>query len=434
VIRRVLTGALLCACAVAISACGVRFDGAPSATQRDVIGDVVITTKLCSTPEGSCGPIGGDGGKIQSLIAYRVPAGAKAPALSADNSVAYHRDDDLAEQYEAADHADGMHWFAFVSDVVTIPGDQTVRETIDAAFALPAGAPYRGPFAYKTVTGFRQVPSDVLAGDPVVCAGQQNTRGIEESPGAPAASCDEDDASGSVDTRDLALSAPAASRAFVRASIQQGSGGDVPFTATFAGPSSTDADFAMSASVPGLGAATVSPSRLVPEANSTTPLTVHVDVPAGATPGTYPVTLTARLANGQTRTATGTLTVTAGPGTPVTTGTPAPAATSTSSQGVTFNAPSEKKCLSRRTFTVMLLKHGRTLTDGKVTVNGKRVAVRRGGKHMTARIDLRGLTGTISVRIRASLKGGGKVDFTRRYRTCSSTPGDNGLKTKKDAI
>jgi hypothetical protein len=101
---------------------------------------------------------------------------------------------------------------------------------------------------------------------------------------------------------------------------------------------------------------------------------------------------------------------------------------------VTFNAPSEKKCLSRRTFTVMLLKHGRTLTDGKVTVNGKRVAVRRGGKHMTARIDLRGLTGTISVRIRASLKGGGKVDFTRRYRTCSSTPGDNGLKTKKDAI
>ena len=54
--RRLVAGALAAACALAISACGVKFDGAPTGAQRDVIGDVVITTKLCSTDQGAaCG-------------------------------------------------------------------------------------------------------------------------------------------------------------------------------------------------------------------------------------------------------------------------------------------------------------------------------------------------------------------------------------------
>ena len=53
-------------------------------------------------------------------------------------------------------------------------------------------------------------------------------------------------------------------------------------------------------------------------------------------------------------------------------------------------------------------------------VNGKQVPIRRANKHMTARIDLRGLTaGTVAVEIRARIAGGGTVKFTRRYRTCS---------------
>jgi len=285
--------------------------------------------------------------------------------------------------------------------VETHAADQ-LSETVEAAFALPGGAPYRGPFDYKTTTGFRELGSAAQAEAPINCFVVSDDRSVE----APSAACAAESATGSVDTRDLSLAASGAasrSRAHVRASVQQGASADVPFMATFAGTTTPDADFALSATAPGLGAATVSPDHLVTPTDSATPLTVHVDVPAGAAPGDYPVTLTARLANGRSRTATGTITVTAAPATD-----PAPAQTTTTTvQGVTFTAPSTKTCLSRRLFTIMLLRHGRDLVDGSATLNGKPVAVRRGGKHMTARIDLRGLAaGTVSVKIVAKTAEG----------------------------
>ena len=58
----------------------------------------------------------------------------------------------------------------------------------------------------------------------------------------------------------------------------------------------------------------MTPGALAPASNSDNQALVAVGIPAGAKAGTYDVTLTARLANGQTRTRIGKLTVTGGGG------------------------------------------------------------------------------------------------------------------------
>ena len=74
--------------------------------------------------------------------------------------------------------------------------------------------------------------------------------------------------------------------------------------------------------------------------------------------------------------------------------------------------PSSKPCRSRRDFTIRL--RGR-LGSVRVTVNGKRVPVRRS----RARIDLRGLPeGRYTVRVVARTRSGRTITRTRTYRTC----------------
>ena len=63
------------------------------------------------------------------------------------------------------------------------------------------------------------------------------------------------------------------------------------------------------------GALAVTPGTIAPGTDSTSTALVAVGVPAGARAGTYDVTLTARLANSQSRTGVGRLTVRGG-GTP----------------------------------------------------------------------------------------------------------------------
>ena len=78
----------------------------------------------------------------------------------------------------------------------------------------------------------------------------------------------------------------------------------------YAGSATPAADFRLSATsdLPGATVA-VTPATLVPATDSANPVSVAVGIPAGAKPGKYDVTLTARLANGQARAGTGTLTV-----------------------------------------------------------------------------------------------------------------------------
>ena len=77
--------------------------------------------------------------------------------------------------------------------------------------------------------------------------------------------------------------------------------------------------------------------------------------------------------------------------------------------------------MSRRNFTIRLREPRRgRIVRARVTVNGKRVAVRRRGGRRRARVDLRGLpAGRVRVRITVETSTGRTVRRSRTYRTCT---------------
>jgi hypothetical protein len=85
----------------------------------------------------------------------------------------------------------------------------------------------------------------------------------------------------------------------------------VPFTLRYAGAATPAANFALAASsgVPGAAVPGLSVASVAPATDSDSTVLATVNVPAGVAPGDYPVTLTASLPNGQSRTATRTVTV-----------------------------------------------------------------------------------------------------------------------------
>jgi len=81
--------------------------------------------------------------------------------------------------------------------------------------------------------------------------------------------------------------------------------------------------------------------------------------------------------------------------------------------------PTARRCVSRRVFPIRLrAPRGRRLRSAVVSLDGRRVRVRR-GKKLTARIDLRGRPrGSFRVRVVARTTAGRVVRETRTYRTC----------------
>ena len=94
---------------------------------------------------------------------------------------------------------------------------------------------------------------------------------------------------------------------------------------------------------------------------------------------------------------------------------PAPAAPQA---GAVLGA-TQRSCVSRREFRIRLrVPRGKTAVSATVRVNGKQVKVVR-GRRLRAPVLLRGLPkGKITVKITIRLKGGKKVNGTRRYNTC----------------
>lgn len=83
--------------------------------------------------------------------------------------------------------------------------------------------------------------------------------------------------------------------------------------------------------------------------------------------------------------------------------------------------PSSRRCLSRRVITIRLRRapRGDRIRSARVTVDGKRVKVRR-GKRLSARIDLRGLPkGTARVMVTVRTSKGRTLRSARTYRTCA---------------
>jgi hypothetical protein len=94
---------------------------------------------------------------------------------------------------------------------------------------------------------------------------------------------------------------------------------------------------------------------------------------------------------------------------------PSSVAAETPTIGNAATLPSRRSCASRRAFTIHLR---RRFTSAVVTVNGKRVFVRR-GRRLTSRIDLRGLPkGRITVKVTARTKAGKRLVAQRTYHTC----------------
>ena len=160
--------------------------------------------------------------------------------------------------------------------------------------------------------GARGVSGSFPAARPVAC-GTALTTVNDEDPGTNTTMftiCEDTLSAGALITRDLGVLATNAT-----ASGAPGTLVSLPFTLRYAGNATAAANFGLSATstLPGATLA-VTPGGLAPATNSDSQALVAVGIPAGAKTGTYDVTLTAKLASGQTRSRTGKLTVTGGGG------------------------------------------------------------------------------------------------------------------------
>ena len=369
------------------------------AGQNFVIGDVEIAGTACQSGSAGCSNIdvanfnlAGATGPAQLLVAYRVPAGLTAPlTIGADApAVTFTASPTYSAELERLSPAGaGRKWAGFISSTVDLgAADKDVRVT--STWKLPQGAdgsPFAGPMAYRMIIGGRVPSAENPADAPVVCGPDFSTPG----PGATVcldspllATLSEPDLTRA--TRDLGILTGAT------ATGQSGTTVIVPFTAKYAGTSTSAANFALSATtaVPG-GTAVVTPGSLLPATDSTNPVSVAVTVPAGTAPGNYDVTLTATLGT-QTRVRTGTVTVTAPP---VVTPPPAPVIAR-----ISGSLPSRLAFLTARSKGVKVVIRS--------TVGGRAVVrLVQGGKALVARnVTLRSSGGTTVVLKSKKVKAG----------------------------
>jgi hypothetical protein len=317
---------LLSTSVLVLSGCAT-FLSPPVATQNQVIGSVRISFTVCASQpggstSGSCANMGNassspfssgfaSSGPSQLFLGFRVPRGASAPGSFGSTTTGpdgsapqlqFARSTSYTNELQRLDPAPaGVEWVGYTSQYVdydNASGDQNFSADVD--FGLPEradGSPFAGPFTYQAVVGGRQQGTDPT--EPIDCGSSLTT-----SWGGPGSAtqgiCVDDpaaadlDSDSSLETRDAGITPGAA------ASVVQGGTVTVPFT------------FAAATNVPG-AAASPSITTLAPTANSSKVVDVSVAVPEHAAPGTYSVTLTARLSDGESRTATTALVVGAAP-------------------------------------------------------------------------------------------------------------------------
>lgn len=401
--RTPLLAPLAAALALASAGC-VQITG-ERAAQLDLIGDVALTTELCSEgiegetrrdhevrPSGTCGI--NDLGRAQLLLAHRVPETAEPVGSPSGHALT------LSASYAAALEArepagDDARWVAYAGEAAEL-GIARLRGEVAPRFPLPGGRPYAGPFPYRTDVGYRSLAAGEDPAAPIDCA-------------AAGTACAADERVGELPTRDLALVAGD------EVTVTAGETARVPFRAVFAGADDPGLEFALSAEkVEGLAAAPEAPS-FHPEPDGETPLFVRVAVPRDAAPGRRRVRVSARLANGQERSGEAAFVVVA-PDAP-----PEPAAHTPPAEPRLAVTESSRACLSRRTVRVRLRRRGPSDTAPvrSVTLNGRPATFRTQGRTRLL-VDLRGLPRSrYRIRIAARLADGSTLVDPRRYRTCA---------------
>ena len=451
------------AAAIVASGCGIAIEK-QSAEQLDLIGDVALTTHQCvdgmvfpdeiffpvrAAGDANCGleeappeltatqeaqlkraAARGSGFNLtQLLIAYEVPNGAKAPASFAFTETLDEpspeelqlRGDVVQPQPQTGEYrlsssyaseleelyptGDDTKWAAYASTPVKAYWFRSPSWSSTARFGIAGaepGQPFRGPFAYGTIVGGRDLGEEADADTPIDCdaaACDDDYIGIEERveplPGRRSARKLDADAV-KVATRDLAV-VPAGAAV----NIEAGKSGDVPFELRYAGKA-LGAAFSLKGASSLAGATITSvPATFSPGDDQSSTVNLRVAVPAGTPAGTQFVDLVASLPKGQKRSARAHFNVLP----PV-------------AQQI-IAAPS-RTCVSRRSFTIRLRSTKRDpLVSAVVTVNGKRVKTVKKGR-ITAPVQLTGLPkGIFSVKITAKTRSGKKRTGTRRYRTCT---------------
>jgi hypothetical protein len=318
--RRAATLAALALVAVLLGGCAV-LRVTPAALQAGTVGDVTVHLDVCASAVASCPATGSaeadqsaNAYDLQMLLGFLVPDGADSPAAfdtSSGPAGTFARNASYAAGLELLSPAPaGFRWVGYASSTSyhwKFPLNPATSFTADPAFHLrPAGdgSPYKGPFTYRAVVGVRAIDGGHTLGSAYDCVGAHATTETicsDEAAGTTPLATDL-----SIPTRDLGIltaSGPA--------STTPGGAVSVPFTLRYAGAATPAANFALAAvtGVPGAAAPTLDSTSVAPATDSDSTVLATVNVPAGAAPGDYPVTLTASLPNGQSRSATRTVTV-----------------------------------------------------------------------------------------------------------------------------
>jgi hypothetical protein len=280
--------ALAAVVGLALGGCGIDKAG-ERARQRNTIGAVEIATTFCTSGDAdlaahSCAPFSSEH-RGQALVSYRVPQGSSAPdGFDDDGGLLHFRADaGLAAYMQASQPEDGMRWVAYVSGVQSPVPRIGHAFVVSPEFSLPAGSarPYPGPFPYRVVGGWRELPDTADDGSaPIDCSDTGHTSCTETG-------VDGDDSLASV--RDLAVLPGGDPPA-----VAPGAHVRVPFDLRLAGAGGDGVRFGLSASTDLSGASVaLDADSVAPGGDSVTPVAVDVTVPAGAPAGTYRVDLDA---------------------------------------------------------------------------------------------------------------------------------------------
>jgi hypothetical protein len=279
--------------------------------QVNVIGNVEATVNICasgSTPNCPNGlsTLAAGTSSVQLLIGLRAKTERVAfPATltSVSPAVTFAASPSYTAELQRLSPAPAGHWAGYISQTLNYTagsGAQTVSPKM--VLSLPRGAdgsPFKGTVSVEILVGSRLVTPSAPDNRPVTCGGSLSG-GSEDS----TTICHDGSGGFGLGTRDLGVLAAAAE------TTVQGGLASLAFPLRYAGTASPQANFSLVASstLPGALFA-VTPDTYLPPTDGSAQARVAVGVPAGARPGTYDVTLTARLGNGQARSATAKLTV-----------------------------------------------------------------------------------------------------------------------------
>jgi hypothetical protein len=309
--------------ALGVSACATIKPESLQLSQPAGIGPVHVHFALCTEYEEKCEP-NEDEGESQYMLIFVVPSGSVAPQtvtakpVDGASPIIFHRNEEVvraASEFSAEFNPEGVfppegtEGAGYLSDVFAEEKGATREWTVDFDLSLPKpadGSPYGGPFSGSFISGWRKVDGTHPADRPVDCY----------EPGGP----DPDEATsacvgstgGDLGVSDLRIGAPPAAQAFV--------GGSVPiaFPFDFASTAESLPIFNLSAgsTLAGAGLQLSGPTYVPGSPDATTHRSpaaspaVTVAVPGTAQPGTYDVTITARIAGGGSVSQTAKLTVT----------------------------------------------------------------------------------------------------------------------------